>query len=832
MFGVCRRVGCAVAIALCSLPISILSAETVTLRGTITDPSGAVIRDAKVELLQKQHVVSAARTDSQGEYRLSIIYLDGAALRITAPGFRTELQAIPLSRQPVVVIDAQLALRSLEQQVTVTATGNPTPQGELGAAVTVLDAKDYEGASEMQQALRLVPGVQVTQTGEAGGLTTLSIRGGNGSATKVLIDGIPMNDIGGAVNFANLATAGIGSAEVLRGPNTVLYGPDALAGVISLSTERGSTPFPLLTYLADGGNFGTYHQQGTLGGTYRRFDYFSEYSRFDTANSLPKSEFHNGTYAGNFGWTPTKASSLRITIHHDQIASGQPDALLLYGIPDDAKQANEDAYFGVTFQNQTTPTWHNLLRYGGTRLRSLYTQFDPTGIPQYVDYTSTSAPIYNCDPSSDPNCYLADYLGAPVTIRGANGYVVSGQAVYNYVEPYPSEYPTSTDEDFFFAQSEKTFSHHLAGLAAFQYQNERGYSGGPSESVTRGNYNYTMQLQGDIRSQLFYVVGGGLEDNGLFGFAGVPRASLAYVFHRSAATSAFGSTKLRGSFGEGIEEPSVSDQATSLYALLAGLPNGSQLISQYHVGQIGPEQSRTYDAGVDQEMLGGRGLASVTYFHNEFTHGIEYIPQQGLIDLGVPTPVAVAAIDGATVNSQAYLAQGAEADLQYQASRLFLRGGYTWTDARIQRSFSSDAIGPSYNPDFPGVAIGIDGPLIGGRPFRLAPNSEYFEVGYQQKRLSGSIRGTLVSRRDDSDFLSSDANGGLTLLLPNRDLDPAYQRIDAVVNYQVNHNLALHSSFQNLLSEHYQEAFGYPAAPFMFRSGVQLSFGGEGWPLR
>ncbi len=816
MSGIQSRLRRVCLFALCSLTAIVATAQSITIRGTVTDPSGAIVAGATVDLLRQQEIIASTTSDSQGQYRLAIAPEQSSALRISAPGFRGVLHPVAtMPRFHDIVIDCQFELESLAQQITVTATGTPTPEARLGAAVTVLQSEDYQGTEDMQQGLRLVPGVQVTQTGQAGGVANLYIRGGGSDANKILIDGIPMNDIGGTVNFGNLATTGIGSAEILRGPNSVLYGPDALAGVISLNTARGSTPLPLLTYTVDGGNFNTYHEDGTLSGTLRHYDYFSEFSRFDTGNALPDNTFHNGTFAGNFGWMATKTTSLRATVHHDRVASGQPNALLLYGIPTEAKQANEDSYFGVTLENQTSATWHNLLRYGGTRLRSLYTEFAATGIPQY-------------DVSGD----LLDYLGAPVTIRGANGYSVSGQAFYQYVQPYPNFYPTSTDEDFVYAQSDKQLGAHVAGLVAFQYQNERGYSAAPESSVSRGNYNYTLQIQGDIRGRLFYTVGGGLEDNGLFGFAAVPRISLAYALRRPTDTGLLSGTKLRASFGEGIKEPSVGDQTTSLYALLQSLPNGGQLISQYHVGQIGAENSRTYDLGIDQDFLEGRAEASLTLFHNEFTHGIEFILQQGLSDLGVPAPIAAAAVDGATVNSQAYLAQGAEIDAKYEAKRLFARAGYTYLDARIRQSFSSDALGPSFNPDIPGVPIGAFGPLIGARPFRMAPHSGYFEFGYAHSRFSGSLKGTLVSRRDDSDFLSADANGELSLLLPNRNLDPAYQRLDAVLSYQATHHVKFESSFQNLLSQHYSEAFGYPALPFTFRSGVKFSFGGESWSIR
>ncbi|MGB8014130.1 MAG: TonB-dependent receptor plug domain-containing protein [Terriglobales bacterium] len=805
-----------------------LASPITTIRGTVSDPSGAVITSAKVELLENGVPIASIATDARGHYEIPRNLTSGSRLRVSATGFRTAEKAFDTAsidtanKGGELTVDVVLQLASLSEQITVTSTGTPTPQAQLGATVTVLNPSDYQGTRDIQEGLRFVPGLQATQTGQAGGTTYVSIRGGGigpngvGDATKVLIDGITTNDIGGSVEFANIASAAIGQVEVLRGPNSALYGSDALAGVISLTTARGSTPLPLFTYLIEGGNFGTYHQEGAISGRYKRFDYFSDYSRFDSSNAIADDEYHNGTFAGNYGWKPSSASSLRATIHHDQVASGAPNAIQLYGIPTEAKQANEDAYFGIAWEDQTTANWHNLLRYGGLRLRSQYTDFAPTGIPQYDD--STTPPT------------LLGYLGAPVTIHGAYGYTVSGQAQYQYVEAYPNYYPSSTDKDFVYAQSDYRFNPHILGLFAFRYEDERGYSGGPTSSITRGNYGYTFELQGDIHNRLFYTLGGGLEDNGLFGIAGTPRASLAWQVARGGTGQILSGTKLRASFGEGIKEPAVFDQLNSLYALLAGLPSGRQLISQYHIAPVGPQNSKTYDGGLDQLLLDGRGRMSLTFFHNEFTNGLEGIPQQGLIELGVPSAVVAETTFGATVNSQAYRAQGVETEIEFQVTRNILaRAGYTYLDAKIQRSFTGDAIGPSFNPNLPAIPIGIFSPLIGARPFRLAPHTGYFEAAYRHGRLFAGLRGTLVGHRDDSDFIEFDANYGQSMLLPNRNLDGAYQRLDLTTSYQANHYVAVEGNFQNILCQHYSEAFGYPSLPFMFRMGLKFSLGGESW---
>jgi vitamin B12 transporter len=794
------------------LTILTVTANAASIRGTVTDPTGAVVPNAKVELIEGNVPVATVFTSAEGEYVIDRSSAPGARLRVSAQGFRTMERTLS-SDSADTSVDIQLSVASFSEQVTVTSTGTPTPEAQLGAAVTVLTQPDYDGTHDIQEGLRLVPGLQITQTGQAGGTTSLFIRGGGSDANKVLNDGIPMNDIGGAVEFANIASAAIAQVEVLRGPNSVLYGSDALAGVVSMTTSRGDTPFPLFTYAVGGGNFGTYHQEGTLSGLWRQADYFSDFARFDTSNSLPDNTFHNGTFIGNYGWSLSPNSSLRATVHHDRILSGQPGALALYGVPTEAQQANEDAYFGVTWEDTSAAKWHNLVRYGGIRLRSQYAQFAPAGTPE-SGYT----------------------LGAPVTISGANGYTVSGQALEsNDGPPYPYTYPGSTDKDFVYAQSDYRFNPHVLGLVAFRYEDERGYSGGagPANSIERGNYSYTFQLQGDVRDRLFYTLGGGVEDNGLFGIAGTPRVSLAWDVARGGAGTIFSGTKLRASFGEGIKEPALFDQLDSLYTLLESLPGGNQLIAQYKVAPIGPQRSRTYDGGIDQSLFHGQSRISLTLFHNEFTQGIEYIPQQGLIDLGVPAAVADAAAFGATVNSQAYRAMGAETEIESQVRRnIFVRAGYSYVDATIQRSFTSDAIGPSFNPNFPTTPIGIYSPLIGARPFRIAPHTGYFQVGYRRNRLTANLRGTLVGRRDDSDYLEFDANGGTSLLLPNRNLDGAYQRIELAANYQASRHVTIETSFQNLLSEHYSEAFGYPALPLTFRSGIRLSFGGESWSLR
>jgi vitamin B12 transporter len=502
-------------------------------------------------------------------------------------------------------------------------------------------------------------------------------------------------------------------------------------------------------------------------------------------------------------------------VRHLSVSAGQPNGILMYGIPDDAAQKTQNTYYSGSWNNQSTTKWHNEIRYGGLRLRSQFDDFAPTGIP---------------DGSGN-------FLSAPITITGANGFSVTGQSIFQFAGIYPSQFATITNRDFVYAQTDYRINPHVVALGGFKYEAERGstqFTGSPANSISRGNYSYTLQISGDIRNRLYYNVGSGIEDNGLFGIAGTPRASIAYYLARPSASGWLSGTKLHASFGKGIKEPNIGQQTSSLFNTLSADPTTIPLIAQFHVGQIGPENSRTYDAGIDQQLSNGRARVGLTYFHNEFTNGIEFVPQNGLAQLGVPQAEVDKLEFGAYVNSEAFRTQGFEFEAEYRInSSLFVRGGYTYTDAVVQHSFSSDqGAGESTNPNFPDIPIGAFSPLVGARPFRVAPHSGYFGLNYTRSKFYSSLTGTMVSRRDDSDFLSLDAEFKETMLLPNRNLDGAYQRLDLSGGYQITPRLTAYANIQNLLSEHYVQAFGFPALPFTFRSGIKINFGGESWGLK
>ena len=809
-------------VVILSLPLPVLAAGDVVVSGTISDSLGALIQNARVELLQAEHgeIVQSTQTDTAGRYSFAIASPGRFRVRAQAATFQPAMSEQQYVGEQAAQIDLALSPSLVAQEIVVTASGVPMPELQTGASIGVIDEPELATRRAVEQELRLQPGVQLVSNGQAGGATFLFVRGGPSNTTKVLIDGVAVNDpTFRYFNFANLSAAGFEKAEVHRGPNSALYGSDALSGVIALTTRRGATPLPELTYAADGGTFGTLHQQGSVGGVWQLFDYFAIADRFETQNSTPNSQFHNASFLGNVGWQLLPRTELRATVRRSAGAFNSANAIDLYGVPDHGVTREYDTSFGVALENHPNERWHNLVRYGGLRFRQPYVNF-------------------GCQPV-DASGFCANPLGNLVTIRGANGYEVTGQAQL-FQNPGGSQSALLSDRDSIYAQSDYRFNKRVAALFGFRYEAEGGYSyyNNPdfffTQKIgkTRGNYSYMMQLNGSFRDRLYYIVGSGLENNGVFGFAATPRASLAWHLVRPSGQGMFSGTRLVFNFAKGIMEPSIYHETNSVHDLVLSLGGSAPLDAP----PLRPARSRSYDGGVQQILLRGRARVSLIYFHNEFGDQTESVPYDVLSQYGVEQQVidalkAANSFGSAYVNSLAYRAQGVELEAEYRITRnLTVRGGWTYTDAVVQKSFAGST--PATDTSFPGIPIGAFSPLVGEHPFRVAPNTGFFAVDWSTGRFTVRGTGTLVSRRDDSDFLAfSDVNFSNSLLLPNRNLDPAYQKVDLYGSFRVNSHMRLYTSMENLLNQRYYESFGFPALPFTIRSGVQFRLGGESWKL-
>lgn len=807
-----------------ALVFAVAPARAASVRGVVTDPSGAHVSGATVALVQNGKIVGSAVSAADGSYQI----LTGTSGRYfivcSAKSFRQiETPAFYAGRLDSVERNMVLEPEWVRQSIVVTATGTPTPQPQTSSATSVIGPAELDLHTDLASDLRLMPGTSVIQIGQRGAQTSLFVRGGPSDANEVLFDGVNITDLGGRFDFGELPTSGVESAEVYRGTNSNLYGADAESGVVNLATPRGTTSFPSFFLRADAGNFNTSREQAEIAGAHNKLDYLGAFNWFQTANNLPNDEYHLATTTANIGWQTSGSTQIRGILHSNVAATGEPNAWAFYHVADQATQKDQDIYFSGSIDNQTTPQFHNTFRYGLSRKREQSSLWQMSGSGMYDAY--------------------GDSLGEVVTIAGANGASATGQAVLDYAQTYPYHYQLVSNRDQLIYQGDYTVTPHLMALIGFHFEDERGSevvpSYGTNERTERTNYDYLAAVHGDFKNRFFYTLGGSLEHYSLFGVQTTPRAGFTY-YALKPRSGTFSGTRVLFNYGDAVREPALTDQFGSLYQFLAA--SGYQSTAQQlHIEPLAAPTQRMYEGGVEQSFLSEHILFRTTYFHNEFGRQLEYVGGHLLPNL-IPnlTPAQqqqlIAALGfyytndyGLAVNTQAYRAQGIESTVEGGIGpSIFLRGGYTYLDAVVQRSFDSDneALAGGYAPSYNGIPIGAISPLVGARPFRRPPHTGFVTATYAHQQLSAIFNAAFASRSDDSTYLEySDANGGNSLLLPNRNLDYGFAKLDLGGEYQWRPWLGFYGIAENLTRNEHIAPIGYVSLPFNVRAGLKLQWG-------
>jgi vitamin B12 transporter len=211
-------------------------------------------------------------------------------------------------------------------EVVVAATRDPIPAERAPSAVTVITAKEIEQQQYrfVSDALRSVPGLSVVQTGAPGQLTSVFVRGLTSDATQVLIDGLPINQgLAGLFNFADLATDNVERIEVVRGPQSTIYGPRAGGGVVNIVTKRGAAKLSgELT--AEAGTFNTFRESGSISGRTGPVDFSAGVTRLDTEGDRRNSEYRATSAVVNLGLNPLENLRLGLLGTYSLADTGNP----------------------------------------------------------------------------------------------------------------------------------------------------------------------------------------------------------------------------------------------------------------------------------------------------------------------------------------------------------------------------------------------------------------------------------------------------------------------------------------------------------------------------
>lgn len=775
------------------------------IAGTVADPLSAPIECAQVRLLRDGTRVADVITGADGGFAFDTVEEGRYRVEVSAPGFQTRISdTLFVGRAASARADLTLPVGPLETTVSVTAAATDVLPSQVGASVTVIDGKtlDALGKLDVVEALRLSPGSSLVQTGGRGGVTSHFIRGGNSNFNRVLLDGVPVNDIGGGVDLAQFALAGIEQIEVLRQANSVMAGPDALAGVIAATTKRGTTRVPQFTLGVNGGTQGTHQESASVGGVVGRADYFSEVANFGTDNELPNNAYRVKTYAGRFGAAVAQNTYLSGTVRWLDKYYESPNAINRFGTPDDAWQTNRMYIVGVGGETQMSDRWSTAVRVGLSDQRA-----------HFINPTTSGTLISGVG------------YGEVITITGANEFASTGRGVLDYG---PYDLKNRAARQGIYAQTTYAVSRRLALSGGGNYEHEEAFKD-PDADPTTTRHNGTVWVEGRSALADRLSVVGGVGYAHLDGYASryTPRLSTAYLLRKPTTNSALSETRLTFNAGKGVKSTSATAVDRSLYRLLLGVTDGQAIAGRTGIGPIGPERGRNVDIGVEQGLFGGVMRLRSSYFNNEFFDLVEFVSRNQLPSFGVPPEVAALVGNGAYVNSQSYRAQGVEFSADARVGDVRLSASYTWLDAEVTESLSSN-VSPQINPLFPGIPIGGYTALIGARPFRRPTNTGNLLMVYSRGRVTGALSGYFAGKADDSTFLvGGDVNFGNTMLLPNRNLNFGYAKVDLSGSVQLTSRIRGFATVENLLDSDYQPSFGFPALPINLRTGLTVVVGGR-----
>ena len=408
-----------------------------------------------------------------------------------------------LGMLPPVVFPMVLAAQQRTDTVTlapvvVTATRLPARADALPTSVTVISGAQLraDGIRTVAEALRIVPGAAVVTTGPWGGQASLFLRGGESDYVKVLIDGVPQNAPGGSYDFANLTTDNVERIEVVRGPTSVLYGSDAVTGVVQIFTRDGRGA-PRAAVAFGGGTYATNAVEVTASGGDGRAGYAIGLSRFASDGIYRfNNDYRNEVLSGRLRLKPDARTDAAMSVrygdalyHFPTDGSGDPVSNNQHQLDRGPSVGLELGHaFSDNVEGRVTGTWH--------RDNTQYA-IAPNGPSDTTTF-----------PFSSSDWVTRAGLDGRANLRLSGGHVVT-----------------------------------LGG--AFEHETMQGTTLNGSRS--RDDGAAYLQLVTDLERPFSVTLGARLDDNQRFGTYATYRVGLSFRVH--------GGTRAIASIGTGFKEP-------------------------------------------------------------------------------------------------------------------------------------------------------------------------------------------------------------------------------------------------------------------------------------
>lgn len=458
----------------------------------------------------------------------------------------------------------------------------PVESSALGRSASVLTSEDIErsGASHVTDVLRGLPGVAVSRSGSFGGFTQVRIRGNEGNHTLVLIDGVEAATTGNEFDFGGLLASDIERIEVLRGPQSSIYGSNAIGGVISITTKRATKEGVEGRFASEVGTDGTVGLEFALRAKAARGDVSLSFARRDTGgfdisgtNGEDDGDL-NRTFNLNGRYFLTDDITVGGTLRYvdrnsdvdgSNITPGSPAAVI-----DDASFNKEQETFVSLFLDAST--------FGG-RLQNR------------LDYS-----FYEQDAKSFTSAFAA-----------------FGSANFNTTEKRNKlSYRGTFALD---SNSVDTANHLITGLLEWEDESFEVTTG--TLDTSREQVSYVLEYQGSLSDAFDVQASIRYDDNDSFEDFFTYAIGASYTLPNQT-------TRFHGSYGTGVQNPSFFEQF-GFSGNFVGNPN------------LEPEQSEGWDIGVEQQFLDGRGIIDVTYFEQDLTNEITSVV--GAVTPGFRSPI-------------------------------------------------------------------------------------------------------------------------------------------------------------------------------------------------
>ena len=596
------------------------------------------------------------------------------------------------------------------EPVVVTATRSEEPLEQTGASVTVVpeEAMRVQEYRAVEDVLRTIPGIQVGTSGSPGKLSTIRIRGANPTQVQVLIDGVRVKSLtSGDFDFADVMLDDVERIEILRGPQSTLYGADAVGGVVNVITKRGQGP-PSAFVDFEAGNYDTFRERAGVAGSDGPWSYSLGATRLDFGGQFDNDEHGVTSVNTRLGYALPSKGDLSLTGRFQDGHRGLPFATVFPDFDPNRREDDRLWLLSLEWRQPWTSMWEQKLRV--------------SAVDEALTFRDEADAGHLFGSRSDISSrrFEAEW--------------------YHFIKPVP--WNTIT----------------LGG----EYRNEVGEVEG-SFKETVDSWALVLQEQLRLFERLFLTGGVRYDRHSAFEDKTTARAALSYLLKST-------DTRLKASWGQGFRAPTFNELFFPAFAPCPPFGNPN----------LRPEESSSWDAGVEQHLWERRVRLAATYFRNDFKDLIQPALTDPANFCFQAQNVGKARTEGVEVEASAMPVDG-----------LVVALAYTRTDSEDRTT--------------------------GGPLRRIAPDSFAVTATWEPwpgLTLSGEVQ-----------VLSSQFEA------PGQPRNPGYAVVNAAAAYRLPvrrwgflSNITLHIRATNLFNENYAEVAGFPALGTHVVAGLRAVF--------